>query len=1229
MQADRTARLVASCLAVAALAACGSNDSSPSGGTPGNGGAGGQAGSPGDPPGPADGKPACFLSADCPSGSHCDLGQCVQACSAEQACADGTTCSPRARCLPPGEPDVDPPPPAALVGRVTTPAYLIPLSERSTTLDLLLEASSTAPVRYRLEVEGPHLSAPVPRGEFTGKTTVTLPVDLSKVIGQEAAGSVRVYTTLGNLVVNAPLHAGVTGVYRGTLRFDGGAAPLGDARVAIDLREADGLVEGRVRGGESLLYPPTGEGEATGRGTTAPDGSVEIAFDHHLGADVGGARNVFHRPLGRRLALRLQPDGRGRLAGTFDETVFGLFAQPFKRTGTVTLDYQAGVEAPAFTVLASPEMPQPAPFAPAVGDVFAWKEPVNCGLAAFDSSSSLALNLASFSQPLTQAMASLVAAPSSDPFVPIAQACEAALEVEGQEQYEDTTAANCVQVPGIACIVTGAAAGSAADVARGKVLGRAVAALAAPHLLVAKDKSVRALYASFGPGGPTSETEPYVQGSGHLRNAATWLLQPKVLDALRAMNPVAARGDVPPAEPSTELPTTQTQTYPAARALADLFATQAALDGELARVRGAQAGDTAPLARELQERALFAYLQSATLSALVEAWTGVPEAVSASLTGVLTPLDRGFGAVLEGAAAFGVPQGFVPFVYDPQETVKGTTNFAQMLAIAQGALAAEGSAEEAFVANKRAYEANEQNLAVELNTVRTQYDDRIRLLCGAAFDPDAVAEDEDWERCGIAQDGTIGEVRVDIGLANQRLVAAQTRLGGLQRKIAIDQDVLARTQNVRRETLRFLDKNGDALEANTLTQASLSAMQRLVETASNGQLFNGFAPVGLGVLSAGFELMKGEVQAARDRLQTAQTMRFEDATKQAELIRGMGDIQKQTIDVTQLGVEETLDVMGVVQASLRLHNALAEAKALYEERGRALALVGMSPATDPAFRLVRDRAALDVLAARARAQRQLYLAGRALEYETNTPLPSLEGATLRARSHQKLGALSSCLQGIADDYRLAYGASQEYSTDVSVRRMLGVLGPRRDEVTGEELSEGAQFRRILLQNQNFDGRGGVGLRFATNLQPDNDLWSTGVCGDRVASVAAQLVGDFLGDNAAELRLSVAGGAALRACDGGELRTWFAGAGDSVGASRATVVQAGVNGFGEAPANTALFGQSVARASWELVVPGAAEAPSNRDLDLTKVEDIVLRIKHRAYTLGGGALGVDLSCLGGT
>ena len=32
------------------------------------------------------------------------------------------------------------------------------------------------------------------------------------------------------------------------------------------------------------------------------------------------------------------------------------------------------------------------------------------------------------------------------------------------------------------------------------------------------------------------------------------------------------------------------------------------------------------------------------------------------------------------------------------------------------------------------------------------------------------------------------------------------------------------------------------------------------------------------------------------------------------------------------------------------------------------------------------------------------------------------------------------MQGIADDFRLAYGASQEYSTDVSVRRMLGVLG---------------------------------------------------------------------------------------------------------------------------------------------------------------------------------------------
>jgi hypothetical protein len=224
-----------------------------------------------------------------------------------------------------------------------------------------------------------------------------------------------------------------------------------------------------------------------------------------------------------------------------------------------------------------------------------------------------------------------------------------------------------------------------------------------------------------------------------------------------------------------------------------------------------------------------------------------------------------------------------------------------------------------------------------------------------------------------------------------------------------------------------------------------------------------------------------------------------------------------------------------------------------------------------------------------------------------------------------MGQFTSCLKQIADSFQTAYGSPQTYSTTVSVRAMLGITGPRTDTVTGEELSEGQQFRQILLQNQNLDGKGGVGISFATDLLPGNQLWSSDVCSDRITSVQAQLVGDFLGDNEAQVNLSLSGAALLRDCGSDDISTWSFGSqsGDS---DALAVIQAGVNSFGTAPENASLYGQSVARASWQIAVPGAASAPSNSDVALTQLDDIVLQIKHGAIPQRNSPLATDLSCL---
>jgi hypothetical protein len=349
-------------------------------------------------------------------------------------------------------------------------------------------------------------------------------------------------------------------------------------------------------------------------------------------------------------------------------------------------------------------------------------------------------------------------------------------------------------------------------------------------------------------------------------------------------------------------------------------------------------------------------------------------------------------------------------------------------------------------------------------------------------------------------------------------------------------------------------------------------------------------------------------------------MRFEAAGAEIDLIQGMADIQRQLIDLEQLGVEQHQTVIGTLQATLQIRNALDRAQRVAENRARNAALVNRNPAGDPAFRIVRDSLAREVMTSREQVQQQLMLAGRALEYELNRPLDGLGQAVLAVHNAAGAEELSWCLGRLFEQGTEAYGEPQEYVTTISVRELLGIDGPRVDTATGEELSPGEQFRRLVLTPANLDTSGSLRLRFSTDLQEGNGLWSTDVCNDRIASVQGQVVGDFLGDGEAELRVDLSGGAVLRACDDGGLRTW------SFTTDRAAVIAAGVNSWGEARPNTALFGQAVARANWELVLHSGRIAASNADLDLSALEDITLRVVHRALARPTRPPSFDTSCL---
>ncbi|HEY6722419.1 MAG TPA: dickkopf-related protein, partial [Polyangiaceae bacterium] len=214
----------------------------------------------------------CVISADCGPGEFCDLGECINVCESDADCEGDQACSERGRCIEAGSEDRDPAPITEKVGTVTVNPTSVQLTEDDSKLVLTLHNHSDAPLAYRVELIGPHLSIAEPRGEIDEDGILSIDVDPEGLEGLEAFGTVHIYTELGNLVVDAPIRVGMTDTYQGVLRYGSGAVPFGNASLFLELQEHNGDVEVRVDPERSLLFPES-LGTAGGRGIyTVSDG---------------------------------------------------------------------------------------------------------------------------------------------------------------------------------------------------------------------------------------------------------------------------------------------------------------------------------------------------------------------------------------------------------------------------------------------------------------------------------------------------------------------------------------------------------------------------------------------------------------------------------------------------------------------------------------------------------------------------------------------------------------------------------------------------------------------------------------------------------------------------------------------------------------------------------------------------------------------------------------------
>jgi hypothetical protein len=1202
----------------------------------------------------------CIVSLDCPSGTHCDLGACTQDCSNERPCGPGKVCGPRARCIEQGQVDRDAVPDGGFAGTFSVTPSSVALSPRSSAFHVKVTTRDVAPaaeIPFRVELRGAHLSVAADRGTIKGGTIdIAIAVDPSKVTAPRAEGTITILTPLGNAEVAAPIEMGISGGYHGVLAFDGaGQAQLGNFPFVLALSESNGAIVASADPTRTATLFDARYGAARGAGVVGPGGTVELTLTERVAQDFqppAGAANAwtgwgsaraaqgpFRRDIAREIVLHLAPSpSADGFEGTFDETDRGLFSTPVAIHGHAFLVRAPGERG----VVPSTEPPPAAP--PAVdARVFVkpsdlgWTDPTKrtcaeivCGGAACPTDAASATSLArAVEQKYGLVYYTYVASPSPTGFTAIANACTSSVTATSL-----STASACGNIVPLGCALEVAASARPSPTAETYLtFQRLVAEIANPALAAARNHLVVASTESERMGkGAAEERQHYVAAMDVLDRALGWLLQPAVLDYL-ASTPPTMRGEnafaVSFVSPSGAAVTVPFTTYPAVRAIGNLLYTRSLAALELVRIGAVHPSSPAGLAAT-QRLNLLTFLEGRALGSIVDAWNTGDASLTARLEGIVQPGARLTSQLLTGANAFGLPEGFVPFIYNPAD-ITHLSNFEQVFAAGDLGMTRLEQSAAAVVADKREFDVQTAALDTAVLNIKSEYDNPLHAACGTDFDPNANPRTIDWSRCG-ATGGSVAALYQAIDQAASNETAALGVVSADFKKVMIAGTTLATKQGLDRSLIAFTAQNGQKIMLVDFATGVLDAAQQAAQAAASVE--NPFAMIAVcGVYMAG--LAKAHLAVEKDRLELAEKLKILSVGMSKELYDGMASIQTQLVDMAQHNVEVQAKSIAVAQARTDLVNAVANAKVLLQTRTDALALVqnGGIAGPDPSARLVRDQEAVQYLEARANAQRDLYLAAQALQYDVNVPLSAdlIADAVFAANTSSRLESMRACLSKVFSDHRFKYGTPVEYRTEISIRKALHITGDVRDTVTGETLTAGQQLRRILLASSNIQSDGSVRISFPTNLLADNGLWSTDLCEDRITNVEAKLVGDSLGDNDVQVNLELSGTNFVRSCEPGEpLRAWSLDA-RGAGPDPFAVIQGGANTYGPndpAPGiNNSLFGQSVARATWNIELPNRRRAPANADVDVQHIDDIVLRVQHKALPVQSTPSGdLGTSCL---
>jgi hypothetical protein len=518
---------------------------------------------------------------------------------------------------------------------------------------------------------------------------------------------------------------------------------------------------------------------------------------------------------------------------------------------------------------------------------------------------------------------------------------------------------------------------------------------------------------------------------------------------------------------------------------------------------------------------------------------------------------------------------------------------------------------------QRDFESSYLSLTKELVTVNADDGKKVTDLCGgSASHPSIVG-------CGQSG-GQVFDTNQQIQSAYLRFQNATAALSNQYQQIQIEQDRAAQQANLHQVTAMEINADGTMLQALQDKETQLEELQAagdgLFHAISSGSVVGAVGAAGAAAVDALVTHAKGEIEKERIHIDTIAKARVEYDQAKEQLIDSAARVKVLLLDIPTLHINALLAEQDIGRLLGQLRSQMQDAQDAAASLATIQLLATTDPRRDPAFRQYRDETTMLANTAFDDAQSQLFLVTRALEYEI--------GMSFARRAELFTLVTPADLASYAADLDTTYqmfiatvGNSQERELTLSLRdQVFRFSTALPDNATGGTYLPEDVFHRLLADPRNRDADGNVRLTFSLLLTPDALIFNQAFCTDKITGIRISLVGSTLGATQPEVGLQQRGSAYLRSCTdtdaNGDYTVSEYNLENTIGVRRA-IVQAGVNLSSPSdtssggPYDTEFYGRPVA-APYELIID--RKAPANADLDLTKLDDIVLFVRHETRTV---------------